>query len=110
MAGGAAKLVYALGPARAPGSPATGPLTHLLAPSKQELKGLAKGDRPFTLVLEDPSGNSFIASAGEDDAALSKETYTRSVREALAVGIPVEAEVGERQLESVAEEEAEDEE
>ncbi|KAL6777223.1 hypothetical protein ACKKBF_B20640 [Auxenochlorella protothecoides x Auxenochlorella symbiontica] len=69
-----------------------------------ELQKLTEGQQPFTLVMDDPSGNSYIETTGDGDAALTVEQYERSVRQALAIGLPVQAELEENTLESVAEE------
>lgn len=72
--------------------------------SVQELQKLTEGQQPFTLVMDDPSGNSYIETTGDGDAALTVEQYERSVRQALAIGLPVQEELEENTLESVAEE------
>lgn len=47
------------------------------------------GERPFTLVLDDPAGNSFVESpsSAEHDPLLSLERYERSAAQAAAIGL-----------------------
>lgn len=68
----------------------------------KKLEACANGDRAFTLILDDPSGNSFIESlhGSEPDPLLSIENYDRTGQQNEAMGFlaapsPTEGEEGQ---------------
>lgn len=58
----------------------------------EKLDAAARGDTSFTLVLDDPAGNSGIESSGPGDPLLKVSYYERSREQAVAIGLlpPVE--------------------
>ena len=58
----------------------------------QKLKNRANGNDPFTLEMDDPSGNSFIESsctAVDDDEQLEQKFYERTADQSRALGLVV---------------------
>ena len=58
------------------------------------------GEEPFTLVLDDPSGNSYIESPGDThdskDPLLQLEHYKRTPEQAAGIGLLPPEPAGER--------------
>ena len=55
-----------------------------------KLDGAIKGDIPFTLILDDPAGNSFVQALADDykdDANLEMHKYTRTFEQNEELGL-----------------------
>ena len=52
-----------------------------------KLDAAARGERAFTLVLDDPAGNSGVESAGPSDPLVSVSYYERTPEQAAACGL-----------------------
>ncbi|KAG2469712.1 ZPR1 protein, partial [Polypterus senegalus] len=65
-----------------------------------KLKQLKDVEKPFTLIIDDPSGNSFVENpfAPHADEALSVTHYERNAQQNLQLGIKTSEEVEQEQL------------
>jgi len=68
-----------------------------------ELEKFKSGETPFTLIIEDVSGNSYIENpnAPDDDPALKVEYFTRTREQDLSLGISTEEEEEEEDSSSL---------
>ncbi|XP_062271787.1 zinc finger protein ZPR1 [Scomber scombrus] len=67
----------------------------------QKLRKLKEMDDEFTLVIEDPSGNSFVENpdAPQKDEALTVSTFKRSLQQDMQLGIKTEDDLEEEEEE-----------
>ncbi|XP_036848620.2 zinc finger protein ZPR1 isoform X2 [Manis javanica] len=68
-----------------------------------KLKELKQGASPFTLIIDDPSGNSFVENphAPQKDGALLITHYTRTLQQEEVLGLQAEAPQGKPQEEDL---------
>lgn len=86
---GAATALRALQPERAVADPAAAAAIDEFC---AKLDDAAGGGAAFTLVLDDPAGNSGVESSGPGDALLSVSYYERTREQAIACGLIPKAE------------------
>ena len=66
-------------------------MTEILSAHAEKLDAAVDGECPFTLLLDDPAGNSYVegpaGSTLEQDPLLTLERYERSAAQQAAIGL-----------------------